>query len=99
MENFEGVLPGSIVAVNLAGNYKPPHLARVNQVTETSFNVQWLKGSYKRKWVPWSGWSSTEIPKESVIFFDIQLDENDNLTKEAAQYLRRRYRELGRQRK
>ena len=43
MDNFEGVLPGSIVGVNLAGNYKPPHLARVNQVTETFFNVQWLK--------------------------------------------------------
>ena len=41
------------MAVNLAENYKPPDLARVNQVTETFFNVQWLKGSYKRKWVPW----------------------------------------------
>lgn len=97
VDNYEGVLPGSIVAVNLAGNYKPPHLARVNQVTETFFEVQWLKGSYKRKWVPWRGWSSTQIPKESVIYFDIQFDENDKLTKEAAQYLRRRYRELARQ--
>ena len=97
VDDFEGVLPGSIVAVNLAGNYKPPHLARVNQVTETFFNVQWLKGSYKRKWVPWRGWSSTQIPKESVIYFDIHLDENDKLAKEAAQYLRRRYRELARQ--
>ncbi|KAK2552953.1 hypothetical protein P5673_025654 [Acropora cervicornis] len=35
VDNFEGVLPGSIMAVNLAGNYKPPHLSRVNQVTET----------------------------------------------------------------
>ena len=35
MDNFEGVLPGGIMPVNLAGNYKPPHLARVNQVTET----------------------------------------------------------------
>ena len=43
MDNFEGVLPGGIMAVNLAGNYKPPHLVRVNQVTETFFNVQWLK--------------------------------------------------------
>ena len=56
------------MAVNLAGNYKPPHLARVNQVTETFCNVQWLKGIYKRKWVPWRGWSSTQIPKESVIY-------------------------------
>ena len=35
MDNFEGFLPGSIMAVNLAGNYRPPHLPRVNQVTET----------------------------------------------------------------
>ena len=35
MDNFEGVLPGGIMAVDLAGNYKPPHLARVTQVTET----------------------------------------------------------------
>ena len=52
MVNFKGVLPGSILAVNLSGNYKPPHLAKFIQVTETFFNVQWLKGSYKRKWVP-----------------------------------------------
>ena len=52
VDNFEGVLPGGIMAVNLVGNYKPPHLARVNQVTETFCNVQWLKGIYKRKWVP-----------------------------------------------
>ena len=36
VDNF---LPGGIMAVNLAGNYKPPHLARVNQVTETFCNV------------------------------------------------------------
>ncbi|XP_067029829.1 uncharacterized protein [Acropora muricata] len=74
VDNFEGVLPGGIMAFNLAGNYKPPHLARVNQVTETFYNVQWLKGIYKRKWV--RGWSSTQIPKESVIYFDIQFHEN-----------------------
>ena len=62
------------MAFNLAGNYKPPHLARVNQVTETFYNVQWLKGIYKRKCV--RGWSSTQIPKESVIYFDIQFHEN-----------------------
>ena len=67
MDNFEGVLPDSIVAVNLFGNYKPPHLTKVIQVTETFFNVQWLKGTYKRKWVPWCGWSSTQISKESII--------------------------------
>ena len=48
MDNFKGVLPDSIVAVNLSGNYKPPHLAKFIKVTETFFNVQWLKGSYKR---------------------------------------------------
>ena len=37
VDNFEGVLPGSIVAVNLVGNYSPPHLAKVKQVTDTSF--------------------------------------------------------------
>ena len=83
--------------VNLARNYKPPDLAKVNQVTETFFNVQLLRGSYKRKWVPWRGWSSTQIPKGSVIYLDIQFYGNDKLTKEAALYLRRRYRELGRQ--
>ena len=83
------------MAVHLAGNYKPPHLAKVLEVAEIFFNVQWLKGSYKGKWVPWRGWSSSQIPKESVIYFDFQLDENDKLTKEAAQYLRRRYKELG----
>ena len=56
VDNFEGVLPGSIVAVNLAGNCKPPHLAKVLEVAEIFFNVQWLKGSYKGKWVPWRGW-------------------------------------------
>lgn len=95
MDNFEGVLPGGIMAFNLAGNYKPPHLARVNQVTETFCNVQWLKGIYKRKWV--RGWSSTQIPKEGVIYFDIQFHENYKLTKEAAWYLRKRYRELARE--
>ena len=97
VDNFEGVLPGSIVAVNLVGNYRPPHLAKVKQVTDTSFIVQWLKGGYKSKWVPWRGWTSTQIPKESVIYFDIELDENGKLKKEAAQYLRRRYEELAKQ--
>ena len=72
VDNFEGVLPGSIVAVNLDGNYKPPHLAKVTEVTNTSFIVQWLKGGYKGKWVPWHGWTSSQIPKESVIYFDIE---------------------------
>ena len=26
--------------------------------------------------MPWRGWSSTQILKESVIYFDIQFDEN-----------------------
>ena len=47
MDNCEGVLRGSIVAVSLSGNYKPPHFAKVIQVTETFFNVQWPKVSYK----------------------------------------------------
>ena len=93
VDNFEGVLPGSTVAVNLVGNYRPPHLAKVKQVTDTSFIVQWLKGGYKSKWVPWRGWTSTQIPKESVIYFDMELDENGKLKKEAAQYLRRRYKD------
>ena len=64
MVNFKGVLPGSIVAVSLSGNYKPPpHLAKFIQVTETFFNVQRLKGSYKRKWMPWCGWSSTQLQR------------------------------------
>lgn len=83
--NYEGVLPGSIVAVNLDGNYKPPHLAEVKQVDDASFIVQWLKGGYKTKWVPWRGWTSTQIPKESVIYFDIEFDENGKLKTEAAQ--------------
>ena len=97
VDNFEGVLPGSTVAVNLVGNYRPPHLAKVKQVTDTSFIVQWLKGGYKSKWVPWRGWTSTQIPKESVIYLDIELHENGKLKKEAAQYLRRRYKELAKQ--
>ena len=60
-------------------------------------NVQWRKGIYKRNWVPWRGLSSTQIPKESVIYFDIQFHENYKLTKEAARYLRKRYRELARE--
>jgi len=40
MDNFEGVLACSIVAVNLVGNYRPPHLAKVKQVTDISFIVQ-----------------------------------------------------------
>ena len=51
MDNFEGVLACSIVAVNLVGNYRPPHLAKVKQVTDISFIVQWVKGGYKSKWV------------------------------------------------
>ncbi|XP_022808901.1 uncharacterized protein LOC111345874 isoform X1 [Stylophora pistillata] len=51
VDNFEGVLPGSIVAVNLEGNCKPPHLAKVKEVTNSFFTVQWLKGTYKGKWV------------------------------------------------
>lgn len=71
VDNFEGVLPGCIVAVNLEGNYKPPHLAKVKEVTNSSFTVEWLKGTYKGKWVSWPGWTSSQIPKESVIYFDI----------------------------
>ncbi|XP_068713288.1 uncharacterized protein [Montipora foliosa] len=94
VDSYEGVVPGSIVAVNLDGNYKPPHQAEVQQIDNTSFTVQWLKGGYKAKWVPWHGWTSTQIPKESVIYFDIDFDENGKLKKEAAQYLRRKYKEL-----
>ena len=49
MDNFEGVLPGSIVEVNLAGNYKRPHLARVNQVTETFFQFAVAKKEVTRE--------------------------------------------------
>ena len=49
VDNYEGVVPGSIVAVNLDGNYRPPHLEEVQQVDNTSFTVQWLKGGYKTK--------------------------------------------------
>lgn len=94
VDNFEGVRPGSIVAVNLDGNYKPPHLAKIKEVTNSSFTVQWLKGTYKGKWVSWPGWTSSQIPKESVIYFDIESDENDKLRKESVQYLRGRYKEL-----
>ena len=83
--------------VNFAGNYKPPHLARVNQVTETFFIVQWLKGSDKRKWALGVAGLRLKFQKESVIYFDIQFYGNDKLTKEAALYLRRRYKELARQ--
>ena len=83
MDNFEGVQQGSIVAVNLDGNYNPSHLTKVRG--------EWLKGSYKGKWVLWPGWTSTQIPKESVIYFDIEVDENDKLRKESAQFLKRRY--------
>ena len=41
---YSGAYKRHFPAVNLVGNYKPPHLARVNQVTETFCNVQWLKG-------------------------------------------------------
>ena len=85
VDNYEGVSSGSNVAVNLDGNYKPPHLAEVKEVTDTSFVVQWLKGGYKSKWEPWRGCTSSQIPKESVIYFDIQLDENGKLKKETAQ--------------
>ncbi|XP_068702779.1 uncharacterized protein [Montipora foliosa] len=94
VDSYEGVVPASIVAVNLDGNYKPLHLAEVQQIDNTSFTVQWLKGGYKTKWVPWHGWTSTQIPKESVIYFDIDFDENGKLKKEAAKYLRRKYKEL-----
>ena len=66
MDNFEGVQQGSIVAVNLDGNYNPSHLTKVGEVTN-SLTIQRLKGSYKGKWVLWPGWTSTQIPKESVI--------------------------------
>lgn len=89
MDNFEGVLQGSIVAVNLDGNYNPPHLTKVREVTN-SLTMQRLNGSYKGKWVLWPGWTSTLIPK-SVIYLDIEVDENDKLRKESAQFLKRRY--------
>lgn len=81
VDSYEEVVPGSIVAVNLDGNYKPPHLAEVQQVDNTSFTVQWLRGGYKTKWVPWHGQTSTQIPKESVIYFNIDFDENGKLKK------------------
>ena len=90
VDNFEGVQQGSIVAVNLDGNYNPSHLTKVGEVTN-SLTMQRLKGSYKGKWVLWPGWTSTQIPKESVIYFDIEVDENDKLRKESAQFLKRRY--------
>lgn len=90
MDNFEGVLQGSIVAVNIDGNYNPPHLTKVREVTN-SLTMQLLKGSYKGKWVLWPGWTSTQIPKESVIYFDIEVDENDKLRKGSAQFLKLRY--------
>ena len=75
MDSFEGVLPGGIM-VNFAGNYKPPHLVRVNQVTETFFNVQWLKGSDKRKWaLAWLVFDSNSKRKVSftLIFSSMEM--------------------------
>ena len=82
VDSSKGVVPGNIVAVNLDGNYRPPHLAEVPPLL------------YSGKWVPWHGWTSTQIPKESVIYFDIHFGENGTLKNEAAQDLRRKYREL-----
>ena len=84
VDNFEGVLSGSIVVVNLDGNYKPPNLAKVREITNSFFIMQWLKGSYKGKWVSWPGWTFIQIPKESVLYFDIELDENNKRRKESA---------------
>lgn len=65
VDSFEAVLVGSIVAVNLAGNYMPPHLAEVKEVTGTTFDVQWLKGGYQSKWEPWRGKASGQIRQGS----------------------------------
>ena len=58
VDNFKGVLSGSIAVVNQDGNYVPPHLAEVKQVDGTSFTARWLQGKMGAL-----AWISTQISK------------------------------------
>ena len=49
--DYTGVTMGDVVAIHLVG-YIPPNIAKAVEVLQSTFKVQWLKGSYKSQWFP-----------------------------------------------
>ena len=92
VNDYDQVAIGDLVAVSLEG-YRPPNLGTVIEILDNSFRIGWLKGGYRKKWVPWPRWPIDSIPKESVIYFGFSL-EDEKLTKLNSKFLRRRYKNL-----
>ena len=62
------------MAVNLE-NFRPPNIATVVQIHDDSFKVQWLKGGYTKKWLPWPRCPTDDIPKQSVLYYGFTLED------------------------
>ena len=70
---LEALSPGVSVAVNIHGYKKVPVLGKVIAVDESSFEIEYWKGSSKTEWKPWKVagenlWTDT-LPKECILYF------------------------------
>ena len=95
---LEALSPGVFVAVNIHGYKKVPVLGKVIAVDESSFEIEYWKGSWKTEWKPWevaggNVWTDT-LPKECILLVNFQLNENNKLANETYKYLKDTYGKL-----
>ena len=95
---LEALRPGVFVAVNIHGYKKVPVLGKVNAVGESSFEIEYWKGSWKTEWKPWempggNVWTDT-LPKECILLVNFELNENNKLANETYKYLKDTYGKL-----
>ena len=95
---LEALRPGGFVAVNIHGYKKVPVLGKVIAVGESSFEIEYWKGSWKTEWKPWevaggNVWTDT-LPKECILLVNFELTENNKLTNETYKYLKDTYGKL-----
>lgn len=93
---LEALEPGVFVAVNIRGYKKVPVLGKVISVDESTFGIEYWKGSWKTEWKPWklSGenlWTDT-LPKECILLVNFELNASNKLESNTYKFLKETYK-------
>jgi len=68
---------------------------QVIAVDESSFEIEYWKGSWKTKWKPWEVETCGQtLPKECILLVNFQLNENNMLANATFKYLKDTYEKL-----